>query len=215
MEITYLGHSSFKIKTSTAVVVTDPFDPDYLGLKYPKIDGDIVTVSHQHKDHNAIEFVTNTKKVIYGPGEYEVMSVSIFGYPAFHDTKNGSDRGKNTIYVIEADGLRLVHLGDLGHILSDDQVNLLEEVDILFVPVGGFYTIGSKEAVEVVSSIEPKIVIPMHYKQDGMNSEISSQLVAVDEFISASGLPRENCTKLTIKAGSLSDETKAVVFEIK
>src|SRR5258706_16296377 len=107
MDITYLGHSSFKIKTKTASVVTDPFDSKMLGLKYSGVEGEIVTVSHAHSDHNATDKVGGLKKVIDGPGEYEVAGVSIMGYSTYHDNKKGEERGKNTIYVIEAEGLRL------------------------------------------------------------------------------------------------------------
>ena len=122
MDITYLGHSSFKIRTKTATVITDPFDPKMVGLKYSGVEGEIVTVSHDHSDHNAVDRVSLVKKVVEGPGEYEILGVTIMGYKTFHDNKNGSERGENTVYVIEAEGLRLVHLGDLGHLLSDDQL---------------------------------------------------------------------------------------------
>jgi L-ascorbate metabolism protein UlaG (beta-lactamase superfamily) len=102
MDITYLGHSSFKIKTKTATVITDPFDPQMVGLKYSGVEGEIVTVSHAHRDHNAVDKVAGVKKVVEGPGEYEIMGVSIIGYPSFHDAKEGAERGKNTIYIIES-----------------------------------------------------------------------------------------------------------------
>src|SRR5512146_1997009 len=106
MEIYYLSHSSFKIKTKTATVVTDPFDPKMVGLKFSGIEAEIVTSSHEHNDHNASMLVTGTKKIISGPGEYEISGVSIMGYSSFHDNEQGSQRGKNTIYVYEAEGLR-------------------------------------------------------------------------------------------------------------
>ena len=118
MDITYLGHSSFKIKTKTATIITDPFDPQMVGLKYSGVEGEIVTVSHAHADHNATGKVAGVKKIVEGPGEYEISGVSIMGFPSFHDNKEGAERGKNTIYVIEADGLRLAHLGDLGHTIK-------------------------------------------------------------------------------------------------
>ena len=134
MDITYLGHSSFRIKTKTATIITDPFDPQMVGLKYSGVEGDIVTISHAHNDHNAEAKVSGVKKVFDGPGEYEVMGVSIIGYPSFHDGKGGSERGKNIIFVFEAEGLRIAHLGDLGHQLSDDLINEMGSIDILMIP---------------------------------------------------------------------------------
>lgn len=215
MDITYLGHAAFKIKTAKATIVTDPFDPKMVGLKFPKVSADLVTVSHHHPDHDFIEAVTDIRKVIDGPGEYEALDVSVFGFPSTHDDKGGVERGKNTIYVIEADGLRLAHLGDLGDALTDAQVNELGDIDVLFIPVGGFFTIGAKQAGEVVAAIEPNIVVPMHYQQNGLNANNFSQLASVDDFISSSTLPNERTAKLTVKAGSVDETSKIVVFDIK
>ena len=164
MDITYLGHSSFKIKGKQASIVTDPYDSEMVGMKFPKVDADIVTISHHHADHDRGDGVSQVKKIIDGPGEYEISGVSIIGLTSFHDNKKGADRGKNTIYVIEMDNLRLLHLGDLGHVLSENQIKEIGDVDILFVPVGGFYTLDPQVAVEVLKQIGPSIVIPMHYK---------------------------------------------------
>ena len=128
MEISFLGHSSFKLKGKTGSVVTDPFDPQMVGLKYSGVEGDIVTVSHEHDDHNRVSLVKGAKKVISGPGEYEILGISILGFPSFHDDRKGSVRGKNTIYVFEIDGLRLAHLGDLGHALSEELVEDLGDM---------------------------------------------------------------------------------------
>lgn len=217
MDITYLGHSSFRIKTKTATVITDPFDPKMVGLKYSGIEGDIVTVSHDHKDHNAANLVSGAKKVVAGPGEYEIRGVSIVGYPSFHDVKNGEERGKNTIYVYEAEGLRLVHLGDLGHILSEDLVNEIGDVDVLMIPVGGEFTIGPKEASETVNKIEPFFVMPMHYQSDGLNPASFSKLLPVEEFLKASSLPTENSPKFSIKKEDILEDqnTKVIVLEKK
>src|SRR5258708_40356795 len=120
MEITFLGQSAFKIKGKTTSIITDPYEGSMLGMKFTKTDADIVLVSHHHDDHDKVENVTNVKKVIDGPGEYEVAGVSVIGIQTYHDDKKGAERGKNTIYVIEVEGLRLLHLGDLGHKLEDD-----------------------------------------------------------------------------------------------
>lgn len=215
MDITFLGHSSFKLKGKSGSVVTDPFDPQMVGLTYHSVDADIVTVSHDHNDHNQISLVRNVKKVISGPGEYEILGISIIGFPSFHDDKEGSLRGKNTIYVFEIDGLRLSHLGDLGHNLSEELVEDLGDIDILMVPVGGEYTIGPDEATGVVQSIEPSIVIPMHFAMQGLRPETFSKLTPVDSFLKEVGLMSENLPKLVIKKEELGEDQKVVVLEKK
>jgi L-ascorbate metabolism protein UlaG (beta-lactamase superfamily) len=215
MDITYLGHSSFKIKTRTATVITDPFDPQMVGLKYSGVEGEIVTVSHAHHDHNATDKVSGIKKIVEGPGEYEIMGVSIIGYPSFHDAKEGAERGKNTIYVIEADGLRLAHLGDLGHVLSDDLVNQMGAIDILMVPVGGKFTIGPKEAAEVVSKIDPYFILPMHYKISGTPQ--FADIEPVETFLKETGMTVENLPKFTIKREDVIEDqpAKVIILEKK
>lgn len=217
MDITYLGHSSFKIKTKSAVVITDPFDAKMVGLKFPEVEAEVVTISHSHPDHNSTDKISKNKKVIEGPGEYEVSGISVMGFASFHDNKKGEERGKNTVYVIEAEGLRIAHLGDLGHILSDDLVDEIGDIDLLMIPVGGYYTIGPKEAVEIITKIEPYYVLPMHYYQDGLNVELSENLLPVTDFLKESGLTTENLPKFSIKKEEIMDEqsTKAVVLEIK
>jgi L-ascorbate metabolism protein UlaG (beta-lactamase superfamily) len=217
MDITYLGHSSFKIKTRSATVITDPFDPQMVGLKYSGVEGDIVTVSHSHADHNATGRVGGVKKIIEGPGEYEVSGVSIMGFASFHDDKKGEERGKNTIYVIEADGLRVVHLGDIGHTLSDELTDEIGDIDVLMIPVGGFYTIGPKEATEIISKTEPYFVIPMHYNLAGVNPANLGKLEPVETFLKESGLPVENLPKFTIKKEDILEDqnTKVIVLEKK
>lgn len=215
MEISYLGHSSFRIRTSNGYVVTDPFDPKMVGLKFSGVEADIVTVSHDHGDHNQYQLVKGVKRVVAGPGEYEIMGISIIGIPSFHDDKKGELRGKNTIYVLEAEGLRLCHLGDLGHSLSQEQVEEIGEVDILMVPVGGEYTIGPKEAAQVVSDIEPKLIIPMHFKSQGLNPDTFSKLSGVEEFLKELSLPTEKLPKLSVKREELGEEQKVIVLEAK
>ena len=217
MDITYLGHSSFKIKTKTATVITDPFDSAMVGIKYSGVEGDIVTVSHHHHDHDATDKVGNVKKIVDGPGEYEINGVSIIGYPSFHDNKGGTERGKNTIYVYEADGLRLAHLGDLGHSLSDDLVNEMGSIDILMIPVGGFFTIGPKEAVEVCSKIDPYFIIPMHYKIPEMKGDQFASLEPKETFIKEIGMTVETLPKFSVKKEDIVEDqsTKVIILERK
>lgn len=211
MDVLFLGHSSFNIKTKNASIVTDPFSPEAVGIRFPKLSATVVTVSHEHDDHNKADLVDGVKKVINGPGEYEIEGMSIIGLPSFHDNKKGQERGKNTIYIYEIEGLRLAHLGDLGHKLTDDMVESMGELDVLMIPVGGVYTIGSHEAVEITRAIEPKIVIPMHYQVPGLNPAVFSGLTDEKPFIAELGLAVRHEKKLSLKAGSLSDEGQEIV----
>jgi len=215
MDITFLGHSSFRIKGRGASVVTDPFDPKMVGLKYSGVEADIVTVSHEHADHNHLESVGGVKNIVRGPGEYEIMGVSILGFASAHDDKGGALRGKNTIYIFEIDGVRIAHLGDLGHKLSEGLVENIGHIDILMVPVGGEFTIGPDEATSVVQEIEPTIVIPMHYKLAGISESSFGKLAPVEEFLKEVGLTAETAPKLSVKREELGEDTKVVVLEKK
>lgn len=215
MDIIYLGHSAFKISGKNGTVVTDPFDPEMVGLKFPSVKADLVTISHDHKDHNRSDLVEGSRKVISGPGEYEVGGISIIGIGSYHDDKKGVERGKNTMYVIEMDSLRIAHLGDLGHKLTEEAVNKLGDIDILMVPVGGVFTIDAAGAVDVTRAIEPNIIIPMHYKMDGMNDSFTG-LSPVDDFVKAIGTNKEELSQLKIsQAGVNPDEQKLVVLNKK
>jgi len=216
MDITYLGHSSFRLKGKTASVITDPYNPKFVGLKYPSFDADIVTISHNHNDHNQSQLVKAVRMVVNGPGEYEVSGVSIIGIPSFHDAKKGEERGKNTIYVFEIDGLRIAHLGDLGEGLSDEQISQLGNIDVLMIPVGGEYTIGPKEAVKVVGEVGPYFVIPMHYKVDGLSPEFS-KLEPVETFLSECGLTVERIDKFSLKKEDILEDqsTKVIILPQK
>lgn len=216
MDITYLGHSSFKIKSKNSLVVTDPFDPQAVGLKFPKVAADIVTISHSHADHSFLSGVTDYKRVIEGPGEYEIGGVSIIGYQTYHDGKSGAERGKNTIYVYELEELRICHLGDLGHELPNDLVEEIGTIDVLMLPVGGFYTINSEIAAKVMMDIEASIVIPMHFATDGLSPDFKSNLSSVDDFLKLTGLSVEKLDKLSIKKSDIpEDGQKVVVLEPK
>lgn len=212
MDITHLGHSSFRIRSRSATVVTDPFDPKFVGLKFPSVEAGIVTVSHDHADHNQIDLVKNVKKVITGPGEYEVMGVSILGFDSYHDEKMGALRGKNTIFVFEIEGLRLTHLGDLGESLNHEQISNLGNIDVLFIPVGGEYTIGPKEAIRVIGEIDPYFIIPMHYQTPGLNKEDFAKLFGVSDFLAECGLPVENLPRFSVKKEDILEDQGAKVI---
>lgn len=213
MDITFLGHASFRLKGKTAALVTDPFSPEMVGLKFPKVSAEIVTISHGHEDHNQVDLVKGVKRVINGPGEYEIQGVSIMGFASFHDDKKGQLRGKNTIYVIEIDGLRLAHLGDLGHKLNEKTVEEMGGIDVLMVPVGGVYTINASEAAEVVRAIEPNITIPMHYQMDGLKREAFEKLTGLKPFLADVGLTVDKTNKLSVKRSTIEEEQKVVVLE--
>ncbi|MBX4205846.1 MBL fold metallo-hydrolase [Candidatus Microgenomates bacterium] len=215
MDILYLGHSSFRIKGRTQTLVTDPFNSS-IGIKFPKIEADVVTLSHDHDDHNNVAAVSGIKKVFSRPGEYEVNGVSIFGIASYHDDKKGEERGENVIYLYEMDGIKIAHLGDLGHTLTESQIDQLGTVDILMIPVGGVYTIGPTEAVSVVQAIEPKIIIPMHYKTNDLNQETFGKLEPVETFVSALGVKSETLPKLSYKLGDLPEgEQRVYILETK
>lgn len=204
MKIRYIGHSSFKISGKSqfgeeVTVITDPFDSKSVGITYPKQTADVVTLSHHHDDHNKIENIDGDPVVIETPGEYEVKGLRIFGLKSYHDDKKGSERGKNTIYIYDFMEARIAHLGDLGHPLESDQLEELENIDILMVPVGGIYTIDSKIAMQVIESIEPSVTIPMHYKTT-KHSKDYADLAELNTFLNEAGVEVEPEKELSIKS---------------
>jgi len=214
MDISYLGHSSFRIKGKTAAVVTDPFSPTMVGFKFPKTEAEVVIVSHQHEDHNFVAGIANDPFIISVPGEYEVRGISFFCFPSFHDEKSKQSKGDNLISLIETDDLTICHLGDLKYTPSSKIMEEIINVDILMVPVGGIVTLGPKEATEIVNQIDPLIVIPMHYKTEGINKEVFGDLLPVDDFLSQSGVEKiEKLDKLVITKDKLPTERKIVILE--
>jgi len=246
MNIIWYGQSCFQIianrsKNGQILIVIDPFSED-IGLRVPKLEADILLVTHKHSDHNNIKAVSGTSSgegkqtpfLIDGAGEYEIKEVYVQGISAWHDESGGKDRGEVTIYIIEIEGLRICHLGDMGQKeLSDDQLEQIGDVDILMIPVGGGPTISAKEAVKIISQIEPKITIPMHYqipkltlrRSSGLKAEASKinrahknlcapvKLDGVDKFLKALGLKSVTPeAKLTIKEKDLSSEEAKIII---
>lgn len=214
MEIKYLGHASFLLKTKTAKIITDPFDPKATGLKFPKEDADIVTVSHTHADHNAVSQVGGNPLVLDWPGEYEKNGARIFGYKTFHDAKQGAERGENIVFKFEMEGLGILHCGDLGHVPSEKLIERLGEIHILMIPVGGFYTVSAAEASQIISKIEPAIVIPMHFNRPELKQETYQNLTPLSTFLSEMGV--ENVApekKLTITRDQIGEDMRIVVLE--
>ncbi len=210
MEIIWYGHACFKIKGKEGSIVIDPYDPDMMGLKLPKdLSADIAIKTHDHPDHNNLKLVTGAQLQIQGPGEYEVKGLAISGISVFHDTKEGAERGRNTIYNMNVDGVNIVHCGDLGHTLTEDQIAEIGNCDILLIPVGSVFTIDAHTASEVVSQLEPKIVIPMHYG----TSESKVELEPIEKFLKEMGAENtEAINKLTTTKDKLPDELQVVVL---
>lgn len=211
MTISWLGHSCFRLESKDISCLTDPFSKD-IGLRAPRLNDNIILVSHAHYDHNNIEGASQNAFIVQNPGEYEVKNVYIRGIDSFHDKSQGAERGPNTIYVIDIEDIKVCHLGDLGQEkLTDAQVDAIGDIDILMVPVGGKYTLDYKEAVEVVNQIEPKIVIPMHYKIPDLKLDIEG----AEKFIKELGLTPEKTDKFKITKKILPvEEMKLVTFEI-
>ncbi len=211
MIITWQGHSCFKIQdkqgTDGITLVTDPFDKE-TGLKVPNFEADIITVSHNHHDHNNTGALRGTPFIINSPGEYDCKDVLIQGIDSFHDENKGADRGHNTIYRIEIDDISISHLGDLAHSLDNDQLEKLSGTDILIVPVGGKYTLDAKKAVEVISQIEPRIVIPMHYQVEGLKFDLEP----LEKFIKEIGIKPTYEEKLKISKKDLPQEDMELVI---
>jgi len=213
MEIKYLGHASFLVKTKDAKLVMDPFDPKMVGLKFPKQEADVVTVSHPHKDHSYLEGVSADALVVEWPGQFEKRGIRIWGNRSYHDKQEGKERGENILYKIEAEGVSILHCGDLGVIPSDSQLDDIGEVHVLMVPVGGKYSLTADEAMELIKKIEPSIVIPMHYGRPELAIE---GLAPLDEFVKKMGIEQlEPVDKLVIKREDFNTEQAVRVVVMK
>ena len=211
MDITWLGHSCFRIKGRHSAIVTDPYSPE-VGYSLGKPAAQIVTISHQHPGHSYGEGVTGGPRPVKGPGEYEISGVLIIGIATFHDADGGKKWGKNTVYLMEIDEISVCHLGDLGHVLTGDQVEQLDNVDVLLLPVGGLSTIDAPKAAEVVRQLEPNVVVPMHYKTEAIKRE----LAPVDRFLKEMGLKEVTSQpKLSITRASLPLSPQVVLLDYK
>ena len=209
MDISWLGHSCFRIKGKQVTIITDPYSPT-LGYSLGKPTAHIVTVSHQHPGHSYIQGIGGEPRPVTGPGEYEISGVLIIGINTFHDAEGGIKRGKNTVYLMEVDEIAICHLGDLGHVLTAEQVEAMDNVDVLLLPVGGVSTINAPMAAEVVRQLEPKVVIPMHYKTRALKWELES----VDKFLREIGVKQVSSQpKLSFSKPSLPDNTQVFLLD--
>ena len=210
MEISWLGHSCFQLRGKNVTLITDPFSPQ-LGHSLGKISAPIVTISHNHPGHNFAGGVDGEPRIVRGPGEYEISDVLITGVASYHDNKHGQELGRNTIYIIHMDDLIICHLGDLGHILQEEQLEEVADADMLLVPIGGQHTINAAQAAEVISQVEPHIVIPMHY-----SSSIGDAPNPLDKFCREMGIEAINPQpKLSITRSALPAETQVVILSIR
>jgi len=212
IDITWLGHSCFRIKGKGVTLLTDPYD-ESIGYSLGNPEANIVTSSHPHPGHGFTSGVGGEPKIVRGPGEYEISGVFITGIATFHDAEKGQERGRNTVYLIEMEDMKLCHLGDLGHPLSTEQVEEIGSVELLMVPVGGFSTIDAVTAAETVRLLQPGIVIPMHFQTEA----VRFQLAPVERFLREMGIKAGLAAqpRLSITRAALSEETQVVVLDYR
>ena len=179
LQIRWHGHSCFEI-TNDLTIVTDPHDGKSIGIPAPNVNGDIILVSHDHYDHNSVKSVEKDgSKIVLDGRKRTISNIDIYGVDSFHDEDRGAKRGTNIMYKFTVDDIKFCHLGDLGHDIDDETVEKIGDVDILFVPIGGTFTVDDKQAWNVINKIKPKIIIPMHYKIGGLSLPITG----IDPFL--------------------------------
>jgi len=207
MEITWYGRACFRLKGREATVITDPCPPA-TGFVAGKHEVDLLTLSHAHPDHSYTRSIT-AGMTLTRPGEYEYRDLLVTGVRTWHDGSEGSERGENVVFAVEVDGVHICHLGDLGHLLTDEQLSELGPIDVLLVPAGGNFTISPAEAAAVVAQIEPKIVIPMHFAADGASTDLQGP----ETFLHELATEPIRQPKALVTATSLPDETQVVLLE--
>lgn len=209
MEIVWYGHSCFRLKGKESTVITDPFSKN-LGYPMKKQMANIVTISHNHPNHSFVEGIGNNPRLISRPGEYEISNIFINGITSYHDANKGEQRGRNIIFIIEIEEVRICHLGDLGHIPSPEQAEQMNGIDVLLIPVGGISTIDVSQSAEIISLLSPKIAIPMHYKTDVAKVDLYS----LDRFLKEMGLREVNPQpKLNVSRSNLPAESIITILD--
>jgi L-ascorbate metabolism protein UlaG (beta-lactamase superfamily) len=212
MKVKWLGHASFLISSETGgKIITDPY-PHGSGLSYAQVNetADIVTVSHDHFDHNSTSSLPGTPEVITGSGVKNIKGIQFRGIATHHDQSQGKERGANTIFCFSVDGIKLCHLGDLGHRLSKEQIAEVGDVDILFIPIGGVFTIDAKMASTVSDDLKPRVVIPMHCKTPKCDWPLNT----IDDFLAGKKNVRKlNSSEMEFKAGQLPETTETIAFQ--
>jgi L-ascorbate metabolism protein UlaG (beta-lactamase superfamily) len=214
MKLKFLGHAAFLITTADGTrIVTDPYEPGGFGgaIGYGPLDepADIVVISHDHADHNYVKMVRGDPTVVRGPGEQEHRGLTFRALSSYHDSSRGAERGQNVVRVIEADGISVCHLGDLGHPLSAEDATALGSIDVLMVPVGGVFTVDARGATAVVKRLRPRIAIPMHYR----TPKVGFTLAPVDDFLAdKTRVRRVDGSEVEITKETLPDPTEVVVL---
>ncbi|MGQ9636947.1 MAG: MBL fold metallo-hydrolase [Thermodesulfobacteriota bacterium] len=215
MKVKWYGHAAFLVTTDKGVkIIFDPYESGAYGgqLAYGKIrdEADIVLTSHDHADHNDTKSLPGSPEIVKGRGSKTIKGIPIKGIPSYHDPSRGRERGENTIFVLSVDGMQLCHLGDLGHTLGERELAEIGPVDILLLPVGGFFTIDAKEATQVVEQIKPKVVIPMHFKTSKCGFPISP----VEDFLKGkSNIKRPKSYEISLDQKNLPAQMEIVVLE--
>jgi L-ascorbate metabolism protein UlaG (beta-lactamase superfamily) len=215
MEITWYGMSCFRLREGGTTVICDPFDRS-VGMTLPKVRADVVTVSHDQPGHNSVDRVQGEPKLLRGPGEYEVKNVFVTGAVTYHRkaTKNADER--NVIFFFDFGDFTVGHLGDLGEVPSQTEIEELNlgDVDVLLVPVGGGATLDPTRAVEVIGMMEPKIVIPMHYRHAGLAPDLAESLEPVEKFLKELGATAPEPQEVfKVTKASLPEETQVVLLQ--
>jgi len=215
MKIKWYGHAAFLITSDEGTkIIIDPYEPGAFGgqLSYGKIkdQADIVLTSHDHADHNYTQDLPGTPQVVKGSGSKTLKGISMKGVPTYHDPSQGSERGANTIFTIKINNIQLCHLGDLGHLLSDKELAEIGPVDILLIPVGGFFTIDPREATRVAEQIKPRILIPMHFK----TGKCGFSIAPVEDFLKGkANIKRPKTSEATFDKATLPQQMEIVVLE--
>ena len=211
MEITWYGGGCFRLRGRGATVITDPYSPD-AGFRLPRMAANIVTISHDDPANNYARMAREDPYVIRGPGEYEVGGVFVIGVACYHDDAEGAEHGPNTAYLIELEDMTICHLGDIGHVPTQEQIEEFDGIDILMVPVGGKDTLTGPRAAEVVNLLEPKVVIPMRYRITDMDRDLATVTRFLTEMEAKETQPEES---LKITASQLGEDTRVCVLAPK
>ena len=210
MRITWYGQSCFLLTTAQGTaVVLDPYDSK-MGFPPHRVRADIVTISHEHHDHNSLDWIDGAPEVFRGIGRFAARDVSIHGFASFHDDKQGAQRGPNTLFRIQADGLTILHLGDLGHVLTKELMAEIGPVDVLLLPVGGYYTIDHTVARAVQQAIKPALTIPMHFNATG-NPNLP--IATVEPFAVLAGAQRAGGSAIDVQPGHWAGQTIILEYE--
>ncbi len=209
MKIKFIGHACFLIETQGLKIMTDPYDKS-LPYDFPDgIEVDIVTVSHDHFDHSATNRVKVKREILKDPTDKEIEEVKFKSKSFYHDEEMGKRRGKNALFLIEGEGIKILHCGDLGHIPNEKEISEFKNIDIILIPVGGYFTIDAKKADEVIKILNPKIVIPMHYK----TKKLDFPIAPLDEFLkNKESIHKLNSLELEIDKSNIDNYKGIVVF---